>query len=148
MSALELAKYIVTKCINDDKPITNLYLQDILYKIQKEWLRNKSRAFYDDFEAWRFGPVIPNVHYYFVGCFGVMPITTKYPNITIDNPKAKAVIDAIIEKECIKPIWAISEENTKYSGAWKKVMHESTERPNCTTPIGYNRIIPIEYIAE
>ena len=37
--ATELAKYIVTKCTNEDQPITNLQLQKILYYIQKEFLK-------------------------------------------------------------------------------------------------------------
>ena len=35
--ALDLANYIVDKCIKDDAPITNLQLQRILYFIQKDF---------------------------------------------------------------------------------------------------------------
>ena len=44
-SALELSKYIVTKCINDGKPISNLQLQKILYYIQRDFLNKESLHF-------------------------------------------------------------------------------------------------------
>ena len=61
-SALELSKYIVTKCINDGEPISNLQLQKILYYIQRDFLRQGEAAFSDTIEAWQFGPVVPNVY--------------------------------------------------------------------------------------
>lgn len=130
--ALQLAKYIVTKCVNDNQPITNMYLQHILYKIQKEWLKHKSRAFYDDFETRPFGPIIPNVYNFFCN-FGVMPITNKYPDIFIKYTKTKETIDAIIEKERIKPVWDISDKGC----AWKRTMSENAEQPGHTIPIEY-----------
>ena len=53
-SALELSKYIVTKCINDGKPISNLQLQKILYYIQRDFLKQGEPAFSDTIEAWQF----------------------------------------------------------------------------------------------
>ena len=73
LSAVDLSKYIVTKCAVDDCPISNLQLQKILYYIQKYFLKHDSIAFYDDIEAWQFGPVVPSSYYRFCG-FGAMPI--------------------------------------------------------------------------
>ena len=50
-SALELSKYIVTKCINDGKPISNLQLQKILYYIQRDFLKQGEPAFSATIEA-------------------------------------------------------------------------------------------------
>lgn len=62
-NALDIAKYIVKKCIDDNKPISNLQLQKILYFIQVYYLTNKNTPLFDeDFEAWQFGPVIPVVY--------------------------------------------------------------------------------------
>ena len=71
--AMDLANYIVDKCIKDNVPITNLQLQRILYFIQKDFLKRGSPAFSDYIEAWEFGPVVPNVYFCFCG-FGTMPI--------------------------------------------------------------------------
>lgn len=66
--AMDVAKYIITKCTRDEHPISNLQLQKILYILQKEYLqRDQKCLFFDDFEAWAFGPNIPNVYYYFCG---------------------------------------------------------------------------------
>lgn len=65
---LDLAAYIVKYCLDKGKPVSNLQLQKILYFVQLESLRGKSRieeAIMPDakFEAWRFGPVIRDVYY-------------------------------------------------------------------------------------
>lgn len=75
--ATELAKYIVTKCIEDKQPITNMQLQKILYCIQKDFLKRGKLAFGDNIESWQFGPVVPNAYYQFSE-FGAMSITTRY----------------------------------------------------------------------
>ena len=60
---MDVAKYIITKCTRDEHPISNLQLQKILYILQKEYLqRDQKCLFFDDFEAWAFGPNIPNVY--------------------------------------------------------------------------------------
>ena len=41
-SALDLAKYILQKCIDDSRPISNLQLQKILYYVQGEFLKEDS----------------------------------------------------------------------------------------------------------
>ena len=47
-NALDLSKYIVSKCIEDSHPIRNLQLQEILYYIQKDFLQRDEIAFFDD----------------------------------------------------------------------------------------------------
>ena len=47
-SAVELSKYIITKCAKENKPISNLQLQKILYFIQKEYLQKKGVPAFDD----------------------------------------------------------------------------------------------------
>ena len=57
--AMDVAKYIITKCARNEHPISNLQLQKILYILQKEYLqRDQKCLFFDDFEAWAFGPNI------------------------------------------------------------------------------------------
>ena len=110
--AIDLANYIVEKCIKDDNPITNLQLQKILYFIQKDFLKRGTRAFSDDIEAWKFGPVVPNVYFYFCG-FGAMPISISrdtVPNLTSD----KNIIDNIVEAKRKLDPWIMVKE-TEYS---------------------------------
>lgn len=117
--AMDLANYIVNKCIKDDAPITNLQLQRILYFVQKDFLKRSSPAFSDYIEAWDFGPVVPNVYFCFCG-FGAMPIFISrdtVPNLSTD----KNIIDNIVENKRSLTPWEIAKETSKITGAWSKV---------------------------
>ena len=135
-AALDLSKYIVTKCINDDHPISNLQLQKILYYIQKEFLKSNEIAFSDNIEAWQFGPVVPNVYYHYCG-YGAMPISLLYENYLIRKPYDKKRIDSVVEiKRDLDP-WIMVSETHKPSGAWAKVYRGG---------LGNHRIIPVDLI--
>lgn len=56
-SAVDLAKYIINKCVKDEVPISNIQLQMILYCIQKEFFKRDTLAFGNSIETWQFGPV-------------------------------------------------------------------------------------------
>ena len=52
--------------------------------------------FFDDFEAWEFGPVVPNVYYKYCG-FGAGDINLKY-NVNLDKLSLddRVLIDVMI----------------------------------------------------
>lgn len=120
--AINLAKYIVSKCVKDGSPISNLQLQKILYYIQKDFLSRNKKAFPDVIEAWQFGPVVPNVYYHFCG-FGAMPITISYENTFIDSRDA-VYIDPIVDKKRRLNPWDMVEETHKPNGAWAKIYND------------------------
>jgi len=135
-AAIELSKYIVSKCVKDYCPISNLQLQKILYYIQKVYLQRENMAFPDDIEAWQFGPVVPNVYYHFCG-FGAMPITTVY-NIFIEEEDSE-IIDEIVEtKRELKP-WDLVAETHKPDGAWSRTYKDGA---------GNRKVISRELIKE
>lgn len=134
-SALEVAKYTVSKCVLDKKPISNLQLQKILYYIQKEFLNKNKKAFNDDFEAWQFGPVIPEVYYRFCG-FGAMPITSRYDDIYISE-EDKKIIDCVVETKRGKNPWDLVTDTHKFNGAWDQIYKNGA---------GYKDVIPISLI--
>lgn len=119
-NALTLSKYIVTKCVNDGYPISNLQLQKILYFIQKDFLTRGSIAFSDDIEAWQFGPVVPNTYYRFCG-FGAMPITDTYPNTSESiTPDDRQIVDSIVESKRVLRPWDLVSQTHSPDGAWAK----------------------------
>ena len=132
-SALDLSKYIVTKCVKDGYPISNLQLQKILYYIQKEFLQNGTVAFADDIEAWQFGPVVPDVYYQFCG-YGAMPITREYDDAIIHLDDAETIDNIIVTKRALNP-WDMVNETHKPGGAW-----DQTYRSEC------GNVIPKELI--
>lgn len=100
--AVDIAKYIINKCTIEQCPISNLQLQKILYCIQRDFLQNDMLAFDDDFEAWPFGPVIPEVYYRYCG-FGALGICMKY-DVDVDSDYA-AIINPIIERKRMMNSW-------------------------------------------
>lgn len=116
--AVHIAKYIINKCTIDQHPISNLQLQKILYCIQRDFLKNDMLAFDDDFEAWQFGPVIPEVYYLFCG-FGAIRIRMKY-DLDIGSDYA-ALINPIIERKRLLNPWDWSEDINATGKAWDKV---------------------------
>ena len=134
-TAVDLSKYIVTKCWKEDCPISNLQLQKILYYLQKEFLKRNERLFDDDFVAWQFGPVIEEVYYNY-SIFGSMPIRRSFA-INLAQ-KVKAVIDPIIEAKRGMNPWELVRETHKKNGAWDMVYREGA---------GNGKIISKELIA-
>ena len=130
--AMDLANYIVDKCIKDNVPITNLQLQRILYFVQKDFLKRGSPAFSDYIEAWEFGPVVPNVYFCFCG-FSAMPIFISrdtVPNLSTD----KNIIDNIVENKRSLTPWEIAKETSKITGAWSKV-YDNGKGNQCIIPV-------------
>lgn len=135
-SALELSKYIVSKCIQDQSPISNLQLQKILYFVQKEFLQKRNvPAFEDSTQAWQFGPVVPEVYYYFCG-FGAMPISHLYGRHEI-LPEDVSLVDGIVEEKRRLPPWDLVAQTHQAGGAWEQVYQNGA---------GDREIIPVELI--
>lgn len=132
MIALDLAKYIVTKCVKDSCAISNLQLQKILYFIQKDFLCRDESAFPDAIEAWPFGPVVPAVYYHFC-IFGSMAITTAYEGIDIEE-KDRARIDPIVEEKRVLPPWDLVEDTHRKNGAWDQIYQDGAGNRSVIPP--------------
>ena len=66
--ALDVASYVINYCNRQDKMISNLRLQKLLYFIQAYFVIQdgvNSPCFEERIEAWDFGPVVPDVYRYF-----------------------------------------------------------------------------------
>lgn len=114
--AIEIAKYVVSKCCKDDCPISNLQLQKILYFIQMTNLQKyKCPLFSDLIEAWQFGPVIPEVYYHYCG-YGAMKITS-IENSSFSE-KDSCIVDNIVEEKRILDPWDLVNATHKTGGAW------------------------------
>lgn len=130
-TAMDLSKYIVSKCIDDCNMITNLQLQKILYYIQKEFLNRGEVAFSDAIEAWQFGPVVPEVYYHFC-TFGAMPISVIYDRYCINSADTE-VIDSIVEEKRKLNPWDMVAETHKVNGAWDQIYQNG---------LGNHKVIP------
>lgn len=135
-SALDLAKYIVTMCVDENHPISNLQLQKILFYIQKDFLGRDCIAFEEDIEAWTFGPVVPEVYYFYCGN-GADQITFPKYDIQPLKAKDKNYVDAIVREKRMQNPWKLVDDTHKQGGAWSRIYNKGA---------GNKKIIPIEYI--
>lgn len=63
-SALGVSQYIIKRCNENDRMISNLKLQKLLYFVQAEFLVTRGEpCFGEEIEAWDFGPVVPVVYH-------------------------------------------------------------------------------------
>ena len=122
--ALDLAKYILQKCIDDSCPISHLQLQKILYYVQGEFLKEDRKAFNDPIEAWMFGPVVPSVYERY--CMnGAMPILgvpdwmkTEEDKIPEISEEVKKIVDKVAEtKRALSP-WDMLRATHEKDGPW------------------------------
>lgn len=136
-SALDIAMYVVNKCTIDDCAISNLHLQKILYYLQREYLqRGMNGLFEDDICAWKFGPVVEAVYFFFCSN-GASPIRRRY-DVHIEAEDI-LIIDSIVEHyRSISP-WDLVEETHKPGKAWAEVFNGG---------IGIYNVIPRELIMQ
>ncbi|MBE3030128.1 DUF4065 domain-containing protein [Campylobacter sp. RM9344] len=122
MKALDVSKYILTKCNKDGQPISNLQLQKMLYYIQYEFLTNYGKPLFDDdFEAWKFGPVIP-VIYYEYSHMGAFKIGADYEGCdkilsNMTQEEINTLNQIIVDKRDINA-WRLVDNTHKSGKAW------------------------------
>lgn len=122
MKALDLARYILTKCKKDVQPINNLELQKILYYVQYKFLAKYGKPLFDDdFEARKFGPVVPDVYcaYSHMGAFKIGADYKDYDKILskMSEDEINMLNDIIINKRDANN-WSITESIHKKGKAW------------------------------
>lgn len=122
IKVLDLAKYIINKCVQDKQPISNLQLQKILYYVQVAFLQeHKNPLFTEEIEAWQFGPVVPIVYGYFCG-FGSLRINVNYDDIFLTiNDKDKMMLDKIVEEKRGQLPWQLVADTHASNKAWSKI---------------------------
>ena len=136
--AMTVAKYIVSKCMREKSPISNLQLQKLLYLVQKESIViNDEPIFVDEIEAWRFGPAVPNVFFHFSG-FGAMPIVMEYVVDEISDDDGELIDDVVDRKKMLHP-WDYLDEICGDDRSWWRVWDGGA---------GDRKVIPVEMIVE
>ena len=135
-SALEVARYVITKCSEAGKPVSNLKLQKMLYFLWVDFYKKTGRTlFYDDICAWQFGPVVPDVYFEYCSYAG-RPINARY-NTSEINPNDKKVLDMAISKYAKIPANILVNTTHAVGSAW-----DSTYKNG----LGNRRTIPFDLI--
>lgn len=114
-----VAEYIIMRCNQMGKTISNLKLQKILYFVQAEFLVAKDQpCFPERIEAWDFGPVVPDAYhqYKFYGSASIPFMGQDCSRLfSIED---KALIDGIIE-QCAKYSASTLVEITHHQAPWQ-----------------------------
>ncbi len=118
LSALDVANYVVNLCIEENKPVSNLQLQKILYYIQRFFLFSNNPLFDDDFIAMDFGPAILEVYNQYCG-FGGSKITFNIPLKDQLPENIKAEINLIIRTKRILEPWEINHTLLRKGSPWE-----------------------------
>ena len=129
--ALSVARYIIERCHSQNRSISNLKLQKILYFVQAEFLVSRGQpCFVEQIEAWDFGPVVPEVYqqYKIFGSSNI-PVFGRLVNPVVIRNDDQELINEIVD-EC-----------SKYSAsALVDITHHQSPWLDAYVP-GYNNVI-------
>lgn len=138
-TAKDVAKYIIHKCTSENKPISNLQLQKILYYVQAASLKERSCAlFTDEIEAWQFGPVVRSVYRAYCGYGAAAIYERKEPEKPFSDEE-KELIDRVVREKMAKKPWDLVNETHAPGKPWALVYREG---------LGKMQVIPKDVIAE
>ena len=139
----QIANFMIVYASITKKPITNLQLQKFLYFLWIDYYRkHKKFLFCDEFSAWRFGPVIPDVYYRFC-VYGGLPITESI-DVKLDNKEAANEIRVIVDKYSKEDPFSLVKETHHKDGAWDSIFNKNGNGSGNHTPIPFSLIIDKE----
>lgn len=120
-SALDVARYIIWYCKQSNYVISNLKLQKILYFVQADFLVNRGTpCFYEEIEAWDFGPVVPEVYHEFkiFGSSDIPASVCKGAEYMIIRSDRKMIDDMVDECAQYTASYLVDVTHSQYP--WKK----------------------------
>lgn len=132
MSMLDFAHHIIAVANENDKKITNLQLQKVMYFSLKDALKHntftkeQTEYIYDvPFEVWRYGPVVRKV-YELYKPNGASPIVENEHEIDIFKPINKSILK-YLDEDPFKLVKESHEEkfwinNEKYISGWRSLI--------------------------
>lgn len=118
--AMDIADYVVERCVALGHPVSNLQLQKILYYIQLNFLKNFDKcAFLDDIQAWRHGPAIKEVYYKYnlFGRHKIIP-RVKHSKYNLFSNRHKDLIDRVTDACMQLNSWELVERSHTPGGPW------------------------------
>lgn len=135
--AIDVAKYIAGYCIDRNHPITNLKLQKMMYFAWIDYYGEKNTELFDEkMEAWKFGPVVPDVYYHF-SVFAGNPIT-RVEEASVTDADTD-VLDRIIARYIDKPVSSLVTKSHRPGGAWDLTFRNGA---------GFKEAIPVQRILD
>lgn len=117
--AKEVAKLVVNEGIAEDRPVTNLKLQKLLYFMWIDWYKERKEPLFNDrIEAWHYGPVVPDVYFNY-RIFAADPIR-KVEEYSIPD-QDKDLMIKILSRYIYRSAGALVEDSHAPDTPWSKV---------------------------
>lgn len=129
-SAIDVAEYIVARCANSGRPVTNLQLQKIMYYVQLNFLRTYDKCiFEDDILALRHGPAVKEVYYKYNiwGRNEIVPRAVQSAKETFLE-KDRELIDRVTDACLLLDQWELVERSQKAGGPWHRSFDGNLEK--------------------
>lgn len=130
MKALDVAAKVINRCIDIDKPVSNLKLQKVLYFLDI-WhlIHTKERLITNEnFEAWHYGPVLPSVYKEYA-LYAGNPIDSKIkreiPEFAPENEKLKEYIYGYLDRLASIDPWELVRVSHKEDQPWYKAYNDN-----------------------
>lgn len=141
VNAENVAKFMISYSYSKNKPISNLQLQKFLYFCWIEYYKNNGKhLFDDDFYAWKFGPVIPEIYYDYCA-YGGLPITERY-DIKLD--KVEGAVKQFVDVHCSENPFELVSKSHEPDHAWDLVFNKNGYGSGNRQLIPYDLIIDRE----
>lgn len=134
-NAMAVADFIIDRCYKEDRPVSNLQLQKILYFTWVEYYQQTRKTlFWDSICAWQFGPVVPEVYYEYCA-YGGRPINIMCETEILEEDRG--ILEQIIDKYVIIPVNILVNRTHQQGTAWD-ITYNGGE--------GNRRVIPFDLI--
>jgi len=118
-SALDIAKYIVDYTRDTGSEMTNLKLQKLLYFIEAKFMKENKGAslFYNELEAWDYGPVVEEVYSYYKGNVN-RPISFNFSSKVEFTQEEEKTIKEVVDHFRDIDQWTMVKRTHEEGGPW------------------------------
>lgn len=138
-NAVDIGRTTVQLSLDNKIWLTNLKLQKLLYFAWIKYFEKTGKPLFDDeFEAWKYGPVVPSVYYDFWQYAGSTIVFAKTPSSIVDSETKEFLLSMLREhKDCdaYELITASHEtrawKNNYIPGLKRKIPRSSMEGETC-----------------
>lgn len=128
--ALYVANNLIKLAIEKNNPLTQISVLKLLYFANASYLVvNRIPLIQEKFQAWRFGPVLPDLYRYYLKAYGEKPINKL---LTLENEElakdeeAQQVLNVIFDTYYkVEPFELVDLTHKKF-GAWYKAYYRKS----------------------
>ena len=127
----DLAEYVVTKCTRDNRPVSNLHLQKMLYFLQYVHAKQTGGKllFDEEFEAWPYGPVMRDVYVRY-SRYGGRPIEELGDSTIHMSKPLRSFVDAGIESMRERSPWDFVRLSHAPGSPWERIYQDGRGNGN------------------